>query len=788
MKIRSKLSIGFFSSIFLITLVSFLTNFYIGRINEIIHQTSVEKIAVGDIKLHSKAIINQMFRYVTVEPGKIPSLEAEFQFSMDRLRHARQVLKERKDIQNYLNKIEDYHQEFMADAEILMASHKLRNERGDDLNKTILNLKESRHKIIDGTGNGSEKLRFDIAEMSYKDKEFIFQYQDKTHAEEWQASINTVISDLKKEGFNSLLVSMGVYSDSSQKAVETINGINELRIKENYYFEKLGVIDIESNINITLISGIIEKEMADVLDQGNFAGNIAYSVIFFSLFLGGFIVFIINRDLIRSLKELIRVARGISSDHFGERVKVRSTDELGYLGSVFNQMLDYIEKSRQNLSAANQQLRASEQQLRASNQQLRASEQQLNAFNQQLRANNQVTEQAKAELEVKVKELDKARLVLYSLTEDIQKEKESVEVKVEERTRELSKESGKLSSLIEGVKLGVVMVDLSLNVILVNVAAKSIFGKSGQESLTFKELEEKLKGVNISQALSYYVQEGKPVNIKEVKLGERYFRLFMSSVRDIIEKQFIGAVMIIEDITEQKFIDRMRTEIVSITSHQLRTPLSVIKGNLEMVLDGDFGKISAKQKEVLNEVFLGNERMVRLVNSLMDVAKIDEGKFNLDLKPVKLEELVAQTINELQPFAQKNGVNLSYQPPVAVLPEINLDAQKIKQAVQNIVGNGIKYSHLDHRGRVEVKVQKNESGKFLKVVIKDNGVGIPKEEQEKIFHRFFRGSNTTKMDPGGGSGIGLFIDKAAIERHGGKLWFESGGEGMGTTFYFTLPY
>ena len=148
--------------------------------------------------------------------------------------------------------------------------------------------------------------------------------------------------------------------------------------------------------------------------------------------------------------------------------------------------------------------------------------------------------------------------------------------------------------------------------------------------------------------------------------------------------------------------------------------------------------------------------------------------------------MVSQSVKDLLPFAQKTGVSLSYEPPAEALPEIKIDSQKIKQAIQNIMENSIKYSKLDHQGKVEVKVQKDESGKFLKIVVKDNGVGIPKLEQEKIFQRFYRGSNTTRMDPGGGSGIGLFIDKAAIERHGGKIWFES-QEGKGTTFYVVLP-
>ncbi len=368
-----------------------------------------------------------------------------------------------------------------------------------------------------------------------------------------------------------------------------------------------------------------------------------------------------------------------------------------------------------------------------------------------------------------------------SMTEKLVDSNRSLEGKV----KELSEEHGRLSSLVESVKLGVVMVDLRLTVILANSAAKTIFGKELPKDLSFKDISEKIKGsVNISQALSYYVHAGKPLNIQEVMIGENYYRLFMSPVRDIVEHIFIGAVVVMEDVTEQKKLDKMRTEIVSITSHQLRTPATIVKGNLEMVLGGDVGKVTKAQRELLDDTYLGNERMIHLINDLMDAAKINEGKLVFPLEPVRLEDVVEEVVKENVPFAKEKNVELDFIRPSAPLPMVKINSQRVKQVFQNIIDNAVKYSAVGDKGKVEVGVTEDKG--FLRLSVKDNGIGIPKADQGKIFERFSRGSNSTKLDPGGGSGLGLYIAKAVVEQGGGKIWFDS-VEGKGTSFYTTFP-
>jgi PAS domain S-box-containing protein len=386
------------------------------------------------------------------------------------------------------------------------------------------------------------------------------------------------------------------------------------------------------------------------------------------------------------------------------------------------------------------------------------------------------------EIQVKTNdEIGELAASFNKMTKNLLRSRKSVEDKV----KELSAEHGKLSSLVESVKLGVVMVDLSLNVVLANSAAKKILGKGPEENIVFHELSEKIKGsINISQALSYYVKSGKPLNVQEVVIEERYFRLFMSPVRDIIEKIFIGAVVVIEDITDEKMLDKMRTEIVSITSHQLRTPLTIIKGNLEMVLEGDVGPISDAQKDLLSDSYKGNERMIKLINDLMDAAKIDEGKFVVALESAQLEDVVKEIVSEISPLAVTKKVQLSYDYPPKPLSPVKINRLKVKQVLQNLIVNAIQYSSVGDKGKVNVEIKEDDG--FLKFMVKDNGVGIPAAEQDKLFERFFRGSNVTKMDPGGGTGLGLYIAKAIVEQSGGKIWFES-KEGEGTAFYATFP-
>ena len=230
-----------------------------------------------------------------------------------------------------------------------------------------------------------------------------------------------------------------------------------------------------------------------------------------------------------------------------------------------------------------------------------------------------------------------------------------------------------------------------------------------------------------------------------------------------------------------KEVDQMKTEFISVASHQMRTPLSAIKWVLRMILDGDLGPLNAQQKEMLTKGYQTNERMIYLINDLLNVSRIEEGRFQYRFVHTSLEEVVEGIIQETYNSVTKKGIKFSYNKSPTPLPRVTIDPQKIHLVLQNLFDNAIKYT--PQGGRVIVSLQRDRNQ--IVFSIKDTGVGVPHDQQRHIFAKFFRADNVIRMQTDG-SGLGLFIAKSIIEKHGGAIWFES-MEGKGTTVYFSLP-
>ncbi len=236
-----------------------------------------------------------------------------------------------------------------------------------------------------------------------------------------------------------------------------------------------------------------------------------------------------------------------------------------------------------------------------------------------------------------------------------------------------------------------------------------------------------------------------------------------------------------ESREREKLIERMKTEFVSLAAHQLRTPLSAIKWALRMVLDEESKNINQEQRELLERTYQSNERMIDLINDLLNVARIEEGRFLYEPADASPEEIADSVIDSLKEKAESRNIKLVFRKPASPLPFVKMDKEKINIALTNLITNAINYTHRDG----EITVELLSDAKSVKFRVQDNGVGIPKEEQNRIFTKFFRASNVVKMDTSG-TGLGMFITKNIVEAHGGKIWFES-EENKGTTFHFTLP-
>jgi signal transduction histidine kinase len=227
-------------------------------------------------------------------------------------------------------------------------------------------------------------------------------------------------------------------------------------------------------------------------------------------------------------------------------------------------------------------------------------------------------------------------------------------------------------------------------------------------------------------------------------------------------------------------LDKVKDEFVSMASHQLRTPLTSVKGYLSMVLEGDVGKITDPQRKFLNEAFMSSERMVHLINDFLNVSRLQTGKFVIDKVPTDLSKIVEQEINSLKPNALARKLKYVYKPPKK-FPILNIDEGKIRQVIMNFADNALYYSHEDSSIEIGLSIDNNE----VLFTVKDTGIGVPVSEQAHLFTKFYRASNARKQRPDG-TGVGLFLAKKVVEAHGGKVIFES-VEGEGSTFGFRLP-
>lgn len=229
--------------------------------------------------------------------------------------------------------------------------------------------------------------------------------------------------------------------------------------------------------------------------------------------------------------------------------------------------------------------------------------------------------------------------------------------------------------------------------------------------------------------------------------------------------------------------NRMKSEFVSIVSHQLRTPLSALKWSLDLLRGKRLGEISPKQKEYLDIINDSGIKMIRLVNDLLNVNRIEEGRFVIQAKLFSLNELIGGVVNELKLMAGAQKIDLIFKNQKNC--DVYVDQEKIRMVIQNLIDNAIKYSKKEG-GRVEITVNlEKDKEKMIKVSVKDNGMGIPAMFQKQVFGKFFRGDNLIKQKVEG-TGLGLFIARGIVKLSGGEMDFES-TEGVGSNFWFTLP-
>lgn len=228
-------------------------------------------------------------------------------------------------------------------------------------------------------------------------------------------------------------------------------------------------------------------------------------------------------------------------------------------------------------------------------------------------------------------------------------------------------------------------------------------------------------------------------------------------------------------------LDEAKSEFISIASHQLRTPLTAIKGYLSMVLDGDFGKLNKKIADPIGKVFESSERLIKLIENLLSISRIESGRMKYEFKPMDLNNMVSSVVEELFYTFDQRKLKLIYNKPSKQLALVNIDGEKIRQVIVNLIDNAIKYTK---KGSVKVSLSLDDDN--IKFCVEDTGMGIRKDDLPNLFQKFSRGTGTFLVHTEG-VGLGLYVAKKMMEKHNGKIWAESEGEGKGAKFCFLLP-
>lgn len=372
----------------------------------------------------------------------------------------------------------------------------------------------------------------------------------------------------------------------------------------------------------------------------------------------------------------------------------------------------------------------------------------------------------------------------------------ALEQKVADRTQalnqkvqELAASKAKDEAILSNIGEGLMVTDNSGHIMLMNHIAEELLelesgGYLGARLEAISQLTEEDNSPFVFQnhipGRGFTAQTRLTSNLILSKKSGAKGALTLTITPIVSNGEQLGIIAIIRDITKEKEVDRMKTEFISLASHQLRTPLSAIKWFSEMLIAGDAGPLNKEQLEFTQNIAGSTERMTDLVTALLNISRIESGRIIIDPKPTDLNELLSGIVNDLQAKIKEREQHLA----VSVhrdLPKINLDPHLIGQVYLNLLTNAIKYTPKGG----EITVLVSRSGDQLLSQVSDNGYGIPKKEQPRMFEKFFRATNITKIETDG-TGLGMYLIKAIVESSGGKIWFKS-EEGKGTTFWFSLP-
>ncbi len=337
----------------------------------------------------------------------------------------------------------------------------------------------------------------------------------------------------------------------------------------------------------------------------------------------------------------------------------------------------------------------------------------------------------------------------------------------------LERGRSRLCAVLEHMADGVVITDAEGQVLLVNPAAATLLGtvEPGSPPLTFAQLARQHQLIELWKRCAESGQE--QVELLELAHPEAFLQAIITPVEEAETRAFL---VILQDLTRVRRLERVRRDFVSNVSHELRTPLASLKALVDTLRDGALEDPPAARR-FLDKIEVEVDALTQLVTELLELAQIESGRVPLRLQPVPVADILQPAVVRLQAQAERAGLELRLSVPDD-LPTVLADAERARQVVSNLVHNAVKFTPA---GKVEVAA--GRQGGEVVISVRDTGVGIPEEDLPRIFERFYKADRARS---GGGTGLGLAIAKHVVQAHGGRIWAES-VEGQGSTFFFTLP-
>lgn len=465
-----------------------------------------------------------------------------------------------------------------------------------------------------------------------------------------------------------------------------------------------------------------------------------------SLLLGGLILVafvlllvVLYRKLLIPISSLTATAEAIARGKTSQRVAFSADNELGVLASTFNTMADSLIHARER------------------------------------------AERKEQDLAKNVTELEKAKKATLNLLEDLNTEK-----------AELARAKAKDEAILAGIGDGVFVLDEEKKIALFNKAASEITGWSSEEALgkPYREIlkfalenRDKVNDGFIDKAFQGNVVGMANHTVVIRKDGERVPVADSAAPLFNVQGKVGGVVVVFRDVTKERELERMKEDFMNIAAHDLRTPITAVKGFVQMIRKGDLGKPPKGEiGEALADIEDATDRTIALVNDFLTVARIQKGKFTIAPAPLDINDTLQDLHRQLSITVGDRPIELRLDVPKQ-LPLVLADREKIAQAVTNLVDNALKFTE---QGSVTIRAsQKNKQ--LVEVQIEDTGKGIAADDLPKIFQRYFRGQQgEVASGRGGNLGLGLNTVRTIIEKHGGTIWVKSERD-KGTTVYFTLP-